>query len=289
MPVIFSNYKLETETYLNAKLSDICLGTSAAPTYLPAHKFENDGHGFSLIDGAMAANNPALVAVSEVIQHIERKEILLLSLGTGTGTAEVEEKLSGNLGNPVTEQNEIPLTSLGTGTGTTEVEEKLSGNLGNPVTEQNEILLTSVGTGIKEVKKKLSSLFEGVHGGYWLLNNIGVVSEAVYSTDMIQYYLATVFPGLLPADNYLRIQEYNLDPSMEPMDNADEKNMDNLEKVGNDLLQQKVKRMNMNTFIPVEMNQTNAEALDSLAEKLYQERQLRLKRNSMAKGGSPAT
>lgn len=50
--------QLKTETYLNAKLSDICIGTSAAPTYLPPHQFQNDGVQFDLVDGAMSANNP---------------------------------------------------------------------------------------------------------------------------------------------------------------------------------------------------------------------------------------
>lgn len=48
---------------LDAKLSDICIGTSAAPTYLPSHYFVNeDDQGqtreFNLIDGGMAASNP---------------------------------------------------------------------------------------------------------------------------------------------------------------------------------------------------------------------------------------
>lgn len=47
----------------DALLSDICIGTSAAPTYLPAHYFKTkDGEGnvkeFNLIDGGVAANNP---------------------------------------------------------------------------------------------------------------------------------------------------------------------------------------------------------------------------------------
>lgn len=49
---------------------------------------------------------------------------------------------------------------------------------------------------------------------------------------------------------------------MEEMDNADKKNMDNLVKVGKNLLLQKALRMNVNTFVPVELDQTNAEALD---------------------------
>lgn len=48
---------------LDAKLSDICIGTSAAPTYLPAYYFVNqDDQGstreFNLIDGGLAASNP---------------------------------------------------------------------------------------------------------------------------------------------------------------------------------------------------------------------------------------
>jgi len=51
--------------YLDAPLSDICIGTSAAPTYLPAHNFKNKGsdgnmHEFNLIDGGVCANNPVL-------------------------------------------------------------------------------------------------------------------------------------------------------------------------------------------------------------------------------------
>lgn len=47
----------------NARLADVCLGTSAAPTFLPAHYFETkeeDGtpYSFDLIDGGVAANNP---------------------------------------------------------------------------------------------------------------------------------------------------------------------------------------------------------------------------------------
>ncbi|QCE04743.1 Acyl transferase/acyl hydrolase/lysophospholipase [Vigna unguiculata] len=222
-PVIFSSFKAKTQTYLNAKLSDIGLATSAAPTFLPSHEFENDGVQFDLIDGAMAANNPALVAVSEVFQHSGEKEVLLLSLGTG----------------------------------------------------------------IPKAKEKLGNIFDIGCQALWLPGHIEVISEVAFSTDMTHYYLATIFPGLVPPKNYLRIEEYNLDPSMEAMDNADKKNMDNLEKVGEGLLTQKVKRINLSSYKPFELDQTNAEAIDRLAEKLFAERQLRLKRKSMEEGGRP--
>ena len=48
---------------LDAPLADICIGSSAAPTYFPGHYFKNqDKEGktqeFNLIDGGVAANNP---------------------------------------------------------------------------------------------------------------------------------------------------------------------------------------------------------------------------------------
>jgi patatin-like phospholipase/acyl hydrolase len=51
---------------LDALLSDVCIATSAAPTYLPAHYFETkDPSGkvreFNLIDGGIAANNPVRI------------------------------------------------------------------------------------------------------------------------------------------------------------------------------------------------------------------------------------
>nr|XP_043616293.1 patatin-like protein 2 [Erigeron canadensis] len=102
-PTIFSSYQLKKNPSLDAMLSDICIGTSAAPTYLPSHTFATqDPEGnlleeFNLIDGGVAANNPTLVAISEVTQEItagsmdffpikptEYGRFLVLSLGTGS-------------------------------------------------------------------------------------------------------------------------------------------------------------------------------------------------------------
>ncbi|XP_060179363.1 patatin-17-like [Lycium barbarum] len=100
-PIIFSKSKLANSPYLDAKMSDIAYGTAAAPTYLPPHYFvTDDGQGnqyeFNLVDGAIAAGNPALIALSTAtkrateadakyasIKAMNYKHILLLSLGTG--------------------------------------------------------------------------------------------------------------------------------------------------------------------------------------------------------------
>ncbi|ESW28807.1 hypothetical protein PHAVU_002G019700 [Phaseolus vulgaris] len=105
-PTIFSSFKIATEATLDVELSDICIATSAAPTFLPAHYFtKQDEQGnvvreFNLIDGGVAANNPTLVAIREVTKQIIRKpneisssplnydRFLVLSLGTGSNKNE---------------------------------------------------------------------------------------------------------------------------------------------------------------------------------------------------------
>ncbi|XP_027335739.1 patatin-like protein 1 [Abrus precatorius] len=237
-PVIFSNFKLKTAPSLNAKLSDIIIGTSAAPTYLPPYHFENDDTQFNLIDGGVAACNPAMAAVSEVIQ--QQKEW-----------------------NP-------DFT-------------RMKSN------EHTKILLLSIGCGASKAEGYDAEVADHFSAATWAATGLlsGVYDYA--SKDMTEFYLATVFPGLQSSDTYLRIQDYNLDPSMDSLDNATETNLENLVKVGQNLLKQPVLSMNVVTFVPEkERNQgTNAEALERVAEILYKEKELRLKKKSMEKRGRP--
>ncbi|XP_021767644.1 patatin-like protein 2 [Chenopodium quinoa] len=105
-PIVFSSYEVKRTPSLDALLSDICIGTSAAPTYLPPHHFHTQGPNgevreFNLIDGGVAANNPALAAINEVSNEIhsgspdffpikpsDYHRYLVLSLGTGTTKCE---------------------------------------------------------------------------------------------------------------------------------------------------------------------------------------------------------
>ncbi|KAL8251086.1 hypothetical protein R6Q59_034779 [Mikania micrantha] len=96
VPVLFNSFQTLREPSKDALLSDICIGTSAAPTHLPAHVFENGGHTFNLVDGGVVANNPCLAAIGEVARQIKNKnprllgikahdynKYLFISLGTG--------------------------------------------------------------------------------------------------------------------------------------------------------------------------------------------------------------
>ena len=62
----------------------------------------------------------------------------------------------------------------------------------------------------------------------------------------------------------LNEQEYNLDKSVDSLDNATKANMDNLVKVGKKLLKEPVKRLNVDSFVPEKKPNlgTNARALD---------------------------
>jgi len=56
---------------------------------------------------------------------------------------------------------------------------------------------------------------------------------------------------------------------MEGMDNATPENMDKLEQVGKNLLHQNVQRMNVNSFVPIPLDETNAQALDRCVHSLF--------------------
>ncbi|XP_030545357.2 patatin-like protein 2 isoform X2 [Rhodamnia argentea] len=112
-PTIFSSYEVSKSPSPDARLSDICIGTSATPTYLPAHYFSTrdiQGHTreFHLIDGGVAANNPALVAISQVTKQIfdanpdffpigatDCGRFLVISIGTGS--PKIEQKYNAKM------------------------------------------------------------------------------------------------------------------------------------------------------------------------------------------------
>ncbi|WVZ17313.1 hypothetical protein V8G54_010295 [Vigna mungo] len=238
-PVIFSNFQLKDVPSFDAKLSDICIGTSAAPTYLPPYYFKNGDTEFNLIDGGVAATNPAMAALTEVIKQQKEK-------------------------NPyMTRKNSK---------------------------ENINILLLSIGCGTAEAVGVDAQVAEHFSANQWAATGLATGAYDYGSKEMTEFYISTVFPGLQSSDYYLRIQEYNLDPSMDALDNATAVNLKNLEKVGYNLLNEPVLRKNVATFVPEEEEEwgTNAQALKRLAEVLYTEKKLRNERKkSMEKMGRP--
>ncbi|XP_052877998.1 patatin-like protein 5 isoform X1 [Gossypium arboreum] len=102
-PTVFTTFEAKMDPSKDALLSDICIATASAPTYFPAYAFHTkDSEGtdreFHLVDGGIAANNPALLALKptgvafpseqehEVSQGqaLNYENYLIISLGTGT-------------------------------------------------------------------------------------------------------------------------------------------------------------------------------------------------------------
>ena len=97
--VFFSSTDAKTGNLYNFKIKDIARATAAAPTYFsPAHIRSLDDQIFTLVDGGMFANNPALCAYAEarkiefskVLNDPDKrnkptaKDMIIVSLGTGS-------------------------------------------------------------------------------------------------------------------------------------------------------------------------------------------------------------
>ncbi|KAM1223097.1 hypothetical protein ACFX15_010216 [Malus domestica] len=108
-PVVFSTSEAKRDELEDVLLADVCIGTTAAPYYLPSHHFTHTPskglpREFNLIDGGVAANNPTLLAIIEsakemspnknvahCLKNIDSSKLLVLSLGTGSSKR--DEKL----------------------------------------------------------------------------------------------------------------------------------------------------------------------------------------------------
>ncbi|KAL3568447.1 hypothetical protein D5086_031098, partial [Populus alba] len=219
-PTIFSSYNVKNNPSTESLLSDICIGTSAAPTYLPAYYFETkDPSGkvreFNLIDGGVAANNPTLVAISEVSKAINRE---------GPDSYRM-----------------------------------------NPM-EYGRFLVLSLGTGTAKSEEKYDAE-EAAKWGIlgWLTSDhstplVDVFTQA--SADMVDFHISTVFQALNCEENYLRIQDDTLTGTLSSVDVATKENLENLVKVGEELLKKQVSRVNLATGVFEPINKmTNEEAL----------------------------
>ncbi|XP_078433354.1 patatin-like protein 2 [Wolffia australiana] len=234
-PTVFSTFGVKKDNCLDVNLADVCMSTSAAPTYLPAHYFDaptprGGKREFNLIDGGVAANNPALLAVRDVkknmryvnsgeapSEHLNSQKLLLISLGTGTS------------------------------------------------------LLTKYSA--------LAAAKWGLAG--WLINQgsnplIDVFTQA--SVDMVDLHISSIFQSTQSEENYLRIQDDTLSGEVSSLDIATKVNLDKLVKIGEELLDKPVSRVNLDTGRnePAGKEQ-NRDALKRFARILSDERKRRQK------------
>ncbi|QCD98939.1 Acyl transferase/acyl hydrolase/lysophospholipase [Vigna unguiculata] len=251
-PTIFSTFQLRKRPDLNALLSDICISTSAAPTYLPAHYFETKTqHGhvmgkFDLIDGGVAANNPTLVAMAEVTNQISH------------------EGQSGSLKVEAMQYDRFLVLSLGTGS--QKQESKYSAKEAADWGILSWVSTTSGSTPL-----------------------IDAFTQA--SADMVDFHISSVFRALNSEQNYLRIQDDTLTGNLSSVDMATEENLNELVSVGESLLDKPVSRINLKTGVyeSARPSETNKEALTRFAIRLSKQKRFRKSEMSANNGNSQKT
>ncbi|XP_031124448.1 patatin-like protein 2 [Ipomoea triloba] len=246
-PVIFSTYEAKRCPKMDVYLSDVCIGTSAAPTYLPAHYFkvEDPKHGtqprcreYNLIDGGVAANNPTLVAISQVTKQIfdnnpdffpikpmDFRRFLVISIGTGAARNEYK-------------YNSKKAAKWGI----------LSWLLHKSTTPLVEVFMQS-------------------------------------SADMVDLHNSVVFQALNSEDCYLRIQDDELcgTCTISSVDAATKENLEKLVETGEKLLKKPVSRVNLEIGVsePIANSGTNEDALKRFARLLTNEKRLRESRSPL--------
>lgn len=92
LPFFLKSHKARNIPDYNFKTKDIARSTSAAPTYFPPSLVNPDDKSdyYSLIDGGVYANNPAMCAYVEALTLFpETRNVFLLSLGTGEQTKRI--------------------------------------------------------------------------------------------------------------------------------------------------------------------------------------------------------
>ncbi|XP_074375510.1 patatin-like protein 5 [Apium graveolens] len=237
-PTIFTTYEAKKNQSFNALLYDICIGTTAAPTYLPAHGFINDGEEFNLLDGGVAANNPTLVAMTVVTKEISQGNNPDYSL----------EPVGVSLNPAVIKRSKI--LSLGTGSAKNE----------HLYDARSAAKWGVLGWLLNQGSNPLVDVFTQSSG------------------DMVDYHLSVDTQSLSCEDNYLRIQADTLTGTEASTDLSTKENLDRLVVISTELLKKPVSRTNLQTGArePVQNRRSNEEELISFAKSLSEERKLRL-------------
>ncbi|KAJ7947414.1 Patatin [Quillaja saponaria] len=105
-----------------------------------------------------------------------------------------------------------------------------------------------------------------------LLNILGAVG-----TDMVDIHVETLFQSHDTAQNYLRVEDDSLTGDALSADKATPENLENLKKIGIELLDKPASRVNLDTgaLEPIEGAGTYAQALAVFAIKLSEQRKLK--------------
>ena len=84
IPFFFKSHKIARDPNYNWNVTDIARATSAAPTFFPPLHLVRGNDDYTLIDGGVFVNNPAMAAYAEARSlYPDSGRIMVVSLGTG--------------------------------------------------------------------------------------------------------------------------------------------------------------------------------------------------------------
>jgi patatin-like phospholipase/acyl hydrolase len=83
-PFFFKSHVAAGAQSWNHRVSDAVRATVAAPTYFEPHLLTTATQRFSLVDGGVFANNPAMSAYAEADRIAPKRPVRIVSLGTGS-------------------------------------------------------------------------------------------------------------------------------------------------------------------------------------------------------------
>jgi uncharacterized protein len=93
-PFFFKSQLARKKEEQNFKMREVIRATTAAPTYFEPHKLlsmVDRKTYYSLVDGGIVANNPAMCAFAEALT-LNQSDVLMVSLGTGAKTEQIKHK-----------------------------------------------------------------------------------------------------------------------------------------------------------------------------------------------------
>ncbi|KAL5580455.1 hypothetical protein UlMin_012897 [Ulmus minor] len=151
-------------------------------------------------------------------------------------------------------------------------------------TEYGRFLVISLGTGSPKLEEKYNADEAAKWGVLGWLNShnstplVDIFTQA--SSDLVDFFLSTVFQALHSNKSYLRIQDDALSEELSSVDIATEENLIELVKVGEALLKKPVSMVNLDTGVYEPAHSaTNEEALTRVAKILSLERKARKARS----------
>lgn len=274
IPIVFSSFGPRQGPW--SRLADVCIATSAAPTYFPAHNFPRPSsttngsqYHHDLVDGGLIANNPTMIAMAMVAQQInhyrnpyfpprlDHDKLIVVSLGT-TYAKEIDSYTARD----VAQWSAFRWIR--------------DGPHRNPLFEMlfcaNDYM----------VNVNIAFLF---HSQKFQNNYLRIqdVTQAKRKDNLLSFPNKYIrIKSALPLDEDRSLME----TPMKPMDDASVKNIENLVKVGEELLQMPVAETDIasgyyhyrRTVTGTEQKlPTNGQELQRFAEMLSMERKLRLK------------